>query len=118
MDLEDKNCSECSRRKWYQKGYSDGQKESFNMKMVLKQIDDYGKYKGILRLEDDKCENYIPVSVAKQIVKARGLGGVLGYMDDNKNEVNDATKEFQDELGISKDFIEECKRVAEKYKRK
>lgn len=42
--------------------------------MVLDQLKDYGKYKGVLRIEKDgKCENYIPVSVAKQIVRGRGL---------------------------------------------
>lgn len=53
---------------------------TFDMDMVLEQLEDYGKYKGILRCEKDECENYIPVSVAKQIVRGRGLGGVLGYM--------------------------------------
>lgn len=37
----------------------------------------------ILHSEGDKCENYIPVSIAKRIVKARGLGGVFGYTKDN-----------------------------------
>lgn len=55
--------------------------ENFNIGKVLEQLEDYGKYKGILRCEGDECENYIPVSVAKQIVKARGLGGVLGYLE-------------------------------------
>ncbi|WP_394910522.1 hypothetical protein [uncultured Robinsoniella sp.] len=54
---------------------------SFNIDMVLEQLEDYAKYKGVLRCEDDKCEHYIPVSVAKQIVRGKGLGGVLGYMD-------------------------------------
>lgn len=54
----------------------------FDMNTVLQQLEDYGKYKGVLYVEDDKCENYIPVSVAKQIVKGRGLGGVLGYMEE------------------------------------
>lgn len=83
MALDDEKCSECSRRKWYQKGYSDGQKERLDMKMVLKQLEDYGQYRGVLHVEDDKCENSIPVSVAKQIIKARGLGGILGYMESN-----------------------------------
>ena len=37
--------------------------------MILDQLEDYGKYKGILRCEGEGFENYIPVSVAKQIVK-------------------------------------------------
>lgn len=53
----------------------------FDMEMVLDQLEDYGKYKGVLRLTDGK--NYIPVSVAKKIVKSRGVGGVLGYMEEN-----------------------------------
>lgn len=58
----------------------------FDMDVVLDQLEDYGKYKGVIRCEDDKCENYIPVSVAKQIVKGRGLGGVLDYMEGNSGE--------------------------------
>lgn len=63
---------------------------AFDLGMVLDQLKDYGKYKGVLRIEKDgKCENYIPVSVAKQIVRGRGLGGVLGYMEGEKNEVGE-----------------------------
>lgn len=54
---------------------------AFDMDMVLEQLEDYGKYKGLLRCEGEGFENYIPVSVAKQIVKGRGLNGVMGYMD-------------------------------------
>lgn len=57
--------------------------EQFNMERVLEQFEDYGKYKGILCIEKDRdCDNFIPVSIAKQIVKGRGLGGVLGYMEE------------------------------------
>lgn len=55
---------------------------AFDLDRVLEQLEDYGKYKGILCCEKDKCENYIPVSVAKKIVQGRGLGGVLGYKND------------------------------------
>lgn len=58
--------------------------ERFNMEKVLEQLEDYGKYKGILRCEGEGFENYIPVSIARQIVRGRGLGGVLGYMDENE----------------------------------
>lgn len=54
---------------------------AFNLDRVLEQLEDYSKYKGILCCEKDECENYIPVSVAKQIVRDRGLGGVLGYLE-------------------------------------
>ena len=54
---------------------------AFDMDMVLDQLEDYGKYKGLLHCEGEGFVNYIPVSVAKQIVKGRGLDGVLGYMD-------------------------------------
>lgn len=57
---------------------------AFDIDMVLEQLEDYGKYKGILKVEEDKCENYMPVSVAKKIVGGKGLGGVLGYMTENK----------------------------------
>ncbi len=55
----------------------------FDIDRVLEQLEDYGKYKGILRCEGEGFENYIPVSVAKLIVKERGLGGVLGYVEEN-----------------------------------
>lgn len=58
--------------------------KSFDIDMVLDQLDNYGKHKGTLHYEGEDFENYIPISVAKQIVRARGLGGVLGYMDENK----------------------------------
>lgn len=58
-----------------------GDLPDFNMEMVIDQLEDYGKYKGILMCNGDKGENYIPVSVAKQIVKAGGHGGVLGYLE-------------------------------------
>ncbi|WP_395546824.1 MULTISPECIES: hypothetical protein [unclassified Lacrimispora] len=59
--------------------------------MVLDQLEDYGKYKGVLELDDDKCENYIPISVAKQIVRGRGFGGVLGYLKENDEIVKDCS---------------------------
>lgn len=59
------------------------QPTAFDMNMVIEQLKDYGKYKGILRLEEDKCENFIPVSIAIKIVKSRGVGGVLDYMKEN-----------------------------------
>ncbi|WP_099467853.1 hypothetical protein [Konateibacter massiliensis] len=61
------------------------------MNMVLDQLGDYGKHKGILKGDYDKCEIYIPVSVAKQIIRGRGLGGVLGYLEDNNKKVNDCS---------------------------
>lgn len=64
---------------------------AFNMDTVLDQLDDYGKYKGILQLNNDKCESYIPVSVAKQILRGRGLGGVLGYLKENNEVVKDCS---------------------------
>lgn len=63
----------------------------FNMDMVLDQLEDYGKYKGILMCGEDNCENYIPVSVAKQIVKGKGLGGILGYLKENKKVDKDCS---------------------------
>lgn len=61
----------------------DQQSVAFDMNMVVEQLKDYGKYKGVLRLENDKCENFIPVSIAVKIVESAGLGGVLGYMENN-----------------------------------
>lgn len=54
----------------------------FDMDGVLEQLEDYGKYKGVLRCEGESFDNYIPVSVAMQIVRGRGLGGVLDYMEE------------------------------------
>lgn len=52
--------------------------EGFDVDTILEQLEDYGKYKGILHCEGESFENYIPVSVAKQIVRGRGLNGVIG----------------------------------------
>lgn len=60
----------------------DTQPVACDLDMMLEQMEDYGKYKGIFRCEGKGFENYIPVSIAKQIVRGRGLGGVLGYMED------------------------------------
>lgn len=59
---------------------------AFDVGMVINQLEDYAKYKGLFRFEDDKCEHYIPISIAIQIVKAKGLGGVLGYLEDSSGE--------------------------------
>lgn len=61
----------------------DNTETAFDLGMVLEQLEDYGKYKGILRCEGESFDNYIPVSVAKQIVRARGLGRVLGYLEES-----------------------------------
>lgn len=61
-----------------------GDPMSFNMETVIDQLEDYGKYRGVLICNGDKSENYIPVSVAKQIVKANGCGGVLGYLKEEE----------------------------------
>lgn len=58
----------------------DDEVTSFDIDVVLDQLEDYGKYRGVLMCNGDKSEDYIPVSVAKQIVKAGGRGGVLGYL--------------------------------------
>lgn len=90
---------------------------AFDLDRVLEQLEDYGKYKGILRCEKDKCENYIPVSVAKKIVRGRGSGEVLGYIEeevkqeklvqydlDEKNEIlyigfRDKSNSYGEDLG-------------------
>lgn len=64
---------------------------AFNIDMIFIQLEDYGKYKGILKYDADNCENYIPVSVAKQIVRGRGLGGILGYLEENKEVIKDCS---------------------------
>lgn len=62
----------------------DNTETAFDMDLVLEQLEDYGKFKGVLRCEGESFENYIPVSVAKQIVKGCGLGGVLGYIEEEQ----------------------------------
>lgn len=86
------------------------QPSEFNVDLVIYQLENYGKYKGILYDREDKYENYIPVSVAKQIVKAGGVGEVLRYSDmDTINELLDGkwvdSKMVQDALGLS---FKEC----------
>ena len=53
----------------------DEQPVAFDMDMVIDQLEDYGKYKGVIKNKNGKCENYIPVSMAVKIVKAAGLNG-------------------------------------------
>lgn len=60
------------------------QPTAFDINMVFEQLENYGKSKGVLYCEENGYENYIPVSVAKKIVRCRGLGGVLGYMEENE----------------------------------
>lgn len=54
--------------------------DAFDVDVVLDQLEDYGKYEGILMCNGDKSESYIPISVARQIVRGRGLSGVLRYL--------------------------------------
>lgn len=80
--------------KVYLSGYSTNEVENaidktpvaFDVNMVLDQLEDYGKYKGVLMCNGDKSENYIPVSVARRIVRGRGLGGALGYLEEKEGE--------------------------------
>lgn len=81
----------CDRIEIVEDLYNIEDSESFNMDMVLDQLEDYGKYKGVLNLNGDCSENYIPVSVAKQIVKGKGLGGVLGYMSEKDRFVKECS---------------------------
>ncbi|RJW38690.1 hypothetical protein DXC92_19045 [Clostridiales bacterium TF09-2AC] len=82
-------CSDCG--KWITWLNKDQQRlaerqiglKSFDVDRVLEQLEDYGKHKGILHCEDGVFVNYIPISIAKQIVKARGTGGVLGYTEED-----------------------------------
>lgn len=75
--------------------YAENLQAEFDIDMVLDQLKDYGKYKGILKCDNGKSENYIPVSVAKQIVRGKGLGGVLGYLG---GELNIMDKNIENKL--------------------
>ena len=76
------DCRRVARK--YQKSGKDSESTEFDVEMILKQIEEYGKYKGILKCDNKRCERYLPVSVAKQIVRARGVGGICGYLEENK----------------------------------
>lgn len=69
----------------------DNELTAFDIDIVLDQLEDYGKYKGILKCDGDNCENYIPVSMAKQIVRGKGLGGVLGYLKEDDRVIKDCS---------------------------
>ncbi len=44
---------------------------AYDVDKVIEQLEDYGKYKGLLRITDNpaNCDNYVPVMEVKKIVK-------------------------------------------------
>ena len=38
-------------------------------KKIIENLEDFGKYKGVLKVTEDNCDNYISVSDAKRIVR-------------------------------------------------
>ncbi len=38
------------------------------LEKILNEIEDYGKYKGILKLEENGCNNWVPVREIKKII--------------------------------------------------
>lgn len=48
--MTNKNCSECSRRRWYQIGYSDAQKENLDMDVINELLD--GKWVDSKKVQD------------------------------------------------------------------
>lgn len=57
--------------------FIDNAPTEFDIDIVINQIEECGKCRGVLILMNDRCENYIPVSEAKKIVNNKGLGEVL-----------------------------------------
>ena len=66
--------------------FIDNAPTEFDIDMIIDQIEEYGKYKGILIGMDDRCENYIPVSEVKKIIKGKGLGKTLDSERSLNNE--------------------------------
>lgn len=108
--------------------YAENLSIAFDISKVLEQLEEYGKYKGVLYCEDENFkdyENYIPVSVAKRIVRYRGLSGVLGYLEEKNENMNYVYEVEKDEgqriinsPGIDKKFRDSCKAVSNKYCKK
>lgn len=38
------------------------------LEKILDEIEDYGKYKGVLKLEENGCDNWVPVREIKRII--------------------------------------------------
>lgn len=57
-NMNDDKCGECSRRKWYQKGYEDGRKDNDGWTPVEERLPE--AYVGVEEIiEDDDCLEYI-----------------------------------------------------------
>ena len=52
------------------------QPTAYDVDKVIEQLEDYGKYKSLLRITDNpaNCDNYVPVREVKKIVKGGGQG--------------------------------------------
>lgn len=66
--------------------FIDNAPTEFDIDIVINQIEEYGKYKGVLIRTDDRCENYIPVSEVKKIIENKGFGEVFDLERSFKNE--------------------------------
>lgn len=53
---------------------------AYDVDAVLDQLENCGNHRGVLKREDEKCESYIPVSLAIQIVKGQVRNNAFGYM--------------------------------------
>lgn len=40
------------------------------LEKILDEIEDYGKYKGVLKLEENGCDNWVPVREIKKIIRS------------------------------------------------
>lgn len=40
------------------------------LERILDEIEDYGKYKGVLKLEKNSCDNWLPVREIKRIIRS------------------------------------------------
>lgn len=71
---EEPKCGDCSRRKWYQKGFEDGKKSvnsrSNVFEKIAEEIEDYGKYQDELHVVGENCDNFIPVNKVKEFIQS------------------------------------------------
>lgn len=58
------------------------QPTAFDVDKVVEQLEDYGKYKGILMDNGETLDNYLPVLKCKQLVKGGGQAIDWGNEDE------------------------------------
>lgn len=77
------------------------------LEKVLDEIEDYGKYKGVLKLEENSCDNWVPVSEIKRIIRS--------HMNDVENVIKKLEKIKTDNSCSSCTYREKCDELQEYY---